>query len=165
MAPRRDVRLLRWASPRGLRRVRLTRLGRAGLPALHPGIRARLGGLALLVLVLGPPALAAPADTTGMIVGWARDSVSGRALPYASVVVQGTHLGATADTSGWFRLAGVPAGERVVQALALGFRRGEARVRVRAGCADTVRLRLHAVPIHTQRPDPIRNLLRTPGNH
>jgi hypothetical protein len=104
---------------------------------------------ALVALALGPhpAAAAAPADTTGMVVGWVRDSVSGRALPYASVVVQGTHLGAMADTSGWFRLAGVPVGQRVIQGLALGFRRGQAQVRVWSTRTDTVCLRLHVIPI------------------
>jgi hypothetical protein len=88
-------------------------------------------------------------DTTGTVVGWARDSLSGRALPYASVVVQGTHLGAMADTSGWFRLVGVPAGERVIEGLALGFRRGQARIRVRVARTDTVRLRLRVMPVST----------------
>ena len=109
---------------------------------------------ALLALVLAPlPTPAAPADTTGTVVGWVRDSLSGRALPYASVVVQGTHVGATADTSGWFRLAGVPAGERVIQALALGFQRGQARIRVRAARTDTVWLRLRVTPIPTMNFD------------
>ena len=103
---------------------------------------------ALLVLALAPlPARAAPADTTGTVVGWVRDSLSGRALPYASVVVEGTHLGTMADTSGWFRLAGVPAGERLIQALALGFRRGQARIWVRPALPDTVWLRLRGMPL------------------
>lgn len=152
--PRRGVRLLRWAWPRGLRRVHSTRLGRAALPALHPGARARLAGAALLAALLAPAlvpptACAAPRDTSGTVVGWVRDSLSGRALPYASVVVEGTHVGAMADTSGWFRLAGVPAGERVIQVLALGFRRGQAQIRVRAARTDTVRLRLRVMPIAT----------------
>jgi hypothetical protein len=103
------------------------------------------------------PATAVPRDTTGTVVGWVRDSLSGRALPYASVVVQGTHLGAMADTSGWFRLAGVPAGERVIQALALGFRRGQTQVRVRTSRTDTVwlRLRVHPIPnMHIERGAP-----------
>ena len=137
----------------------MTRLGRAGLPALHPGIRARLGGAVLLAVVLAAlPAAAASAGTTGTIVGWARDSLSGRALPYASVVVQGTHLGAMADTNGWFRLAGVPVGERVIQALALGFRRGQATIEVRSARTDTIRLRLRVHPIpnlSTERGGPL----------
>ena len=92
-------------------------------------------------------AAAVPRDTTGTVVGWVRDSLSGRALPYASVVVQGTHVGTSADTSGWFRIARVPAGERVISALALGFRRGAAPVRVRAARTDTVWLRLRVMPI------------------
>jgi hypothetical protein len=114
---------------------------------LHPGIRARLVGAALLVLALIPlPARAAPAETTGTVVGWARDSLSGKALPYASVSVLGTHLGAMADTSGWFRIARVPAGERMILARAHGFRRGAAPVRVRPAWTDTVWLRLRALP-------------------
>jgi len=178
MKPRRDARLLAPPSAgarrgsRGLRRVDMTRLGRAtppvfdGYPALHPGIRARLVGAALLVLALIPlPARAAPAETTGTVVGWARDSLSGKALPYASVVVQGTHLGAMADTSGWFRLAGVPAGERVISALALGFRRGAAPVRVRPARTDTVQLRMRAMPISTLWSCPTVKPRRKPQNH
>jgi hypothetical protein len=121
--------------------------------AVRSGLHA-----ALFALALAPhPAAAAPSDTTGTVVGWVRDSLSGRALPYASVVVQGTHLGATADKGGWFRIAGVPAGERVIQALALGFRRGQAPVRVQASHSDTVRLRLRVYPIpsmHIERVAP-----------
>jgi hypothetical protein len=128
----------------------MTRLGRADLPALHPAIRARLVGVAALMLgLVAPGAAAAPADTTGTVVGWARDSLSGRGLPYASVTVLGTHLGAMADTSGWFRIARVPAGEQVISALALGFRRGAASLRVRPARTDTLRLWLRAMPIST----------------
>ena len=152
--PRRDARLLRWRGSRGLRRVQSTRLGRATLSALHPCIRARLVGGAVLALVLVPLlAAAAPADSTGTVVGWVRDSLNGRALPYASVVVQGTHVGTMADRNGWFRLARVPVGDRVIQALALGFRRGQARIRVRAALPDTVWLRLRVVPVATLNPD------------
>ena len=164
--PHRGARLLRWARLRGLRRVDMTRLGRAALPALHPGVRARLGGWVLLALaVVSLPAAAAPADTTGTVVGWARDSLSGRALPYASVAVLGTHLGAMADTSGWFRIERVPAGERVISALALGFRRGAAPVRVRPARTDTVRLRLRAMPISTLWSCPTVKATRRPQSH
>ena len=156
--PRRDARLLDPPSagarsdPRGRRRVHSTRLGRAGRSALHPGIRARLVGTALLpallsLALLPVAACAAPRDTTGTVVGWVRDSLSGRALPGASVVVQGTHLAAVADTGGWFRLERVPAGERVIQAYSIGFEPDLARIRVRPALADTVRLRLRAFSI------------------
>jgi hypothetical protein len=108
-----------------------------------------LAALLALALTPFPATAAAPADTTGTVVGWVRDSLSGRPLAFASVVLQGTHRGVTADSSGWFRLAGVPAGERVLQALAIGFRRGTLPLRVRAGRTDTVQLRLRVMPIAT----------------
>lgn len=149
----------------------MTRLGRADLPALHPGIRARLvdkavlaAAVVLALVVVRPAALAAPADTTGTVVGWARDSLSGKALPYASVTVLGTHLGAMADTSGWFRIARVPAGERMILARAHGFRRGAAPVRVRPARTDTVWLRLRALPYSSLIVDTASRRPRSP-NH
>ena len=103
--------------------------------------------LALFTLAFAPlPAPAATAGATGTVVGWVRDSLSGRALCDAIVGVQGTHVGTEADSSGWFRLTGVPVGERVIQVVALGFRRGRVRIRVRPALSDTVRFRLSADP-------------------
>ena len=120
---------------------------------------------ALLALALGPfPAAAGPSGATGTVVGWVRDSLSGRAVPNASVGLQGSYVGTFADTSGWFRLAGVPVGERVIVAAALGFRQGQARVRVRPGLRDTVRLRLRARPFGILEMDTIPGHPRIPQN-
>ena len=71
----------------------------------------------LLFCFLLPRLIAAQQLT---ITGTVRDAQR-RPVPFASVAVLGTALGATADAVGLFRLAGVPAGPARLQASAVGF--------------------------------------------
>lgn len=70
-------------------------------------------GLLLMVLDLGAQA--------ALVRGNVYDKVSGQAVAYASVQLEGTEMGATTDESGFFVLAEVPPGNWTLQIRYLGF--------------------------------------------
>ena len=78
-------------------------------------------------------------DSTGTIVGWARDSLSRTPIQFASVVVVGTRIGTMTDASGWFRLRGVPVGKRLVRALAVWREKRVDSLEVHPGDVATLR--------------------------
>ena len=91
----------------------------------EPAARRRAWPLhALLLITLGSLAIADEtlAQERVTVSGIVRDAESGETLPYASVVVEGTTLGAAANVDGFFVLIGVPAGRRTVRATYLGYR-------------------------------------------
>lgn len=98
------------------------------------------GCLLTLTLVLAPGA--AWAQATGTIRGTVVEAGTGRPLAGIDVAVQGTALTARTDEQGAFRIAGVPAGERVVQVRRLGFAPVEERVEVAPGATATVTITL-----------------------
>jgi len=61
-----------------------------------------------------------PPSSTGTIEGCVTDT-SGGALPYANVIVVRTTFGAMADSTGRYRIAGVPAGMYKVKAMMMGY--------------------------------------------
>ncbi|MEL5994986.1 TonB-dependent receptor [Hymenobacter segetis] len=75
----------------------------------------------------------------GVVRGAARQPV-----PFASVAVLGTTLGAVADAAGHYELAGVPAGAVRLRASAVGFAPIEQRAEVTAGQSQTVDFLLQA---------------------
>ena len=79
----------------------------------------------LLLLLCWLPQLAAAQAIE--ITGTVRDGQR-QPVPFASVGVVGTTLGATADASGRFELRGVPAGPQRLRASAVGFAPAERRV-------------------------------------
>ena len=88
----------------------------------------------LLILCLLPQLVAAQAAE---ITGTVRDAQR-QPVPFASVGVVGTTVGATADAAGRFELRGVPAGPQRLRASAVGFAPAERRVAVAAGTSLTV---------------------------
>lgn len=87
----------------------------------------RIARLLCVLLLLAPGALVpvgaeALAQQRVTVSGSVRDAESGETLPYASVVVEETTLGAAANVDGFFVLVGVPAGKRTVRATYLGYR-------------------------------------------
>jgi len=85
-----------------------------------PGRPWRYALAATLLSLLLPPAAAA--QGTGQIAGRVLDSSTGRPLPAARVVVQGTPAAsATAAVDGRYVLRGVPAGEHTVTVSLLGY--------------------------------------------
>jgi CarboxypepD_reg-like domain len=89
-------------------------------------------GVALTIL-----AVASTPPRTGSVVGRVVNYCTGRPVPYTNIVVQGTALGAMADTTGNYRIDHVPAGNHGIKAQMMGLSSAKASVRVAAD--DTLR--------------------------
>ena len=90
---------------------------------------------AVVAVLLG--AAVQTASGQAAVTGTVLDS-SAQPLPGVNVYVEGTALGAASALDGSFRIEGVPSGEHVVVASAVGFERAEAAVTVAGG--GTVRV-------------------------
>lgn len=101
---------------------------------------SRLAGLALILLALGSPVLA----QTGVLSGRVTDSATGEPVSGASVVVEGTTMGAAADRDGGFRISGVDPGRYTVVASALGYVTSRQAVTVSPGAEVDVSFELEA---------------------
>jgi TonB family protein len=89
--------------------------------------------------------------TAGTIAGAVRDS-SGGLLGGADVSIVGTGLHAISDTSGRFRLVGVPAGVGTLHVRRLGYRARSVSIVVEAGGTATISVALLRLP---QELDPV----------
>ncbi len=78
--------------------------------------------LFLVVLLLSS---VASGGTTGKISGTVKDSQTGEALIGASVVIEGTSIGAAADLNGFYVLLNIPPGTFTLAASAVGYHRME----------------------------------------
>lgn len=101
-------------------------------------LRASVALAALACLAASLPA--APAD--GVVSGLVADSRVGNGLPGAQVRLVGTSFEAVTDRRGFYRIAGVPAGEYTAAATYLGFDDGSATVSLAAGSTATANIRL-----------------------
>src|SRR5262245_59628723 len=104
-------------------------------------IRVRLSFVTALILaassaIAQPPA--PPASGAGVIEGRVTDSGSGNPLPGAQVIVTGSSAEASTDRDGRFRLAAVPAGDRVVVVTYLGRQDATVDAKVVAGATQRV---------------------------
>lgn len=54
--------------------------------------------------------------------GYVRDKTNGEPLPYANVLVQGTVLGTSTNTSGYYAIPNMPLGKQVIRYSLIGFR-------------------------------------------
>lgn len=78
----------------------------------------------LLLLGVLAPALQNPLSAqtpSGRITGRIVDAQSGRALPGAQLIIEGTSIGSLAGVDGRFVISGVPAGSRDLRIVMLGF--------------------------------------------
>ena len=93
-----------------------------------------------LLMVLTPAGLLAqaPAVLSGTVV----DSLSGQALPYATLRIVGTPLGARTDAEGQFRLVNVPPGEQVLEVAYLGYRSWQVNITLAPGERRELRIPL-----------------------
>jgi iron complex outermembrane receptor protein len=82
--------------------------------------------------------IGAAAQETGIIEGRVVSSPAGVPIAEASVMIEGTNRGTTTDESGRFRIAGVPAGERVVIAQRIGHRKQEKKLTVGSAAVNQV---------------------------
>lgn len=80
---------------------------------------------------------------TGVVTGTITSAESGKPLPGANVIIEGTSLGAAADQDGEYRVT-VPAGEQTVIVTFLGFQESRATVTVRAGETTTQNFQLES---------------------
>ncbi len=63
-----------------------------------------------VLLLLSSLSFSVYAQKTGTLRGFITDSLSGEALPYSNILIEGTSLGASADLRGSFTITGIPAG-------------------------------------------------------
>ncbi|MGY3091399.1 iron complex outermembrane receptor protein [Hymenobacter sp. UYAg731] len=95
--------------------------------------------ISILVILLPQLVFAQSAVLNGTVRATTRQPV-----PFASVAVVGTPLGAVADAAGHYELTGVPAGTVRLRASAVGFAPLEQRAEVSAGQPQTVDFQLQA---------------------
>ena len=101
------------------------------------------GIAAAVALLLSASALGA--QDAGTIEGTVRATGSGAPLSDVVVMVQGTTRGSMTDAQGKFRIAAVPAGDRVVLTQIIGRERGSQAVRVTADSVTRVEFSLAEV--------------------
>ena len=116
---------------------------------MRPQTRLPLPSAALAVALAAPLAAAqqtAPNDAgTGTLIGRVVDDVRCDPVGGARVRLVGSDLVATTDGGGRFRFSGLPAGERRVEALYVGFPPDTVRADVTAGALAYAEVRLTAV--------------------
>jgi len=84
----------------------------------------------------------------GTITGTVTDQESGEVLPYANIILKGTHVGVAADTLGQFTFIDVPEGSHDVQILYLGYQPEVVTVNVAGN--DTIQMTLALKPQITE---------------
>jgi hypothetical protein len=92
------------------------------------------------VLALAPAARAqdsapAPSDSVAELTGRVFSATTGDVVRGAQIVVEGTGLGALADSTGRFRIAGLPAGDHTIQVRRIGFASARGRIHLKAGAS------------------------------
>jgi TonB-linked SusC/RagA family outer membrane protein len=87
-----------------------------------------------------------PPVVEAVISGRVTAARTGQPIAGASVTIEGTQLGATADTSGFYRLVAVPAGTRTVLARRIGYLPSRQIVTLADGEIDTLNFALEATP-------------------
>ncbi|MEZ4699617.1 MAG: TonB-dependent receptor [Rhodothermales bacterium] len=88
--------------------------------------------------------IAAQAQNSASINGFVKDATSGETLLLANVVLLGTDYGAATNTSGYFALNGLPAGDYTVVCTYIGFQ--TARIPLTLGTGETRRLDIELQP-------------------
>ncbi len=86
---------------------------------------------ALLLFLLAGPWVIRVAAQTGSVAGRVIGPEGG--MPYVSVVVKGTRIGAFTDGQGRFSVLQVPVGDHLLAITAVGHRSAERRIQVKAG--------------------------------
>ncbi|MGE5499090.1 MAG: TonB-dependent receptor [Syntrophothermus sp.] len=88
--------------------------------------------------------------TTGKITGRVTNAKTGEALPYITVVVQGTTLGAASEADGYYTINNVPPGTYSIKASAIGYNPVIVKnVKVSVGLTTTQDIRLEDMSIQT----------------
>src|SRR5262245_32494871 len=95
----------------------------------------------LAMMLLIATAAQAYAQASGRIVGRVTGA-DGRSLPGIQITVTGTTRGAISDSAGRYTIANVPAGQRIVQARAIGYATATDTIAVSADQAATANFTL-----------------------
>ncbi len=77
-------------------------------------------------------------DTTGIISGIVKDSVSGRALSGVTVTLRNTPFSTTTGENGRFLLRGVPSGEGILQFKLLGYKGTSVPIKISSGQSENL---------------------------
>ncbi len=70
-------------------------------------------------------------QTTGMLRGFVRDSTDGEAIGYVNIVIEGTDLGASTNSNGYFVVPALPPGTHTLSISHLGYEKVTMRVHIR----------------------------------
>ena len=90
---------------------------------------------------------------TGKITGVVKDKETGEPLPSASVMIQGTHLGAAADLDGFYVILNVPPGTYTLEARMIGYKPMVVQgVKVRADQTTEVNFFLEPAVLEVEEP-------------
>ncbi len=91
---------------------------------------------ASIVFLVAPLFTSTLAAQTGRIEGTVTDE-EGAAVPFANVLIEGTHIGAASNVDGGYTIRNVPPGAYTVRASAVGYRAETASVKVTEGMTAT----------------------------
>jgi outer membrane receptor for ferrienterochelin and colicins len=108
--------------------------------------RGSLPGLLILLLAAAPAgALAQPPPA--VITGEVREAGTGRPLPAANLILEGTLLGGISDRTGRFRIPGVKPGDYRLRVSVMGYRSEVRELQLAPGATVEVVFELHTAPI------------------
>ncbi|MBN2090965.1 TonB-dependent receptor [candidate division KSB1 bacterium] len=86
-----------------------------------------------LLFLLMLPVLLFAAREKGSINGYLKDKTTGEPLPFANVMLKGTHLGAASDVHGYYVLNGIPPGKYTLFVSMMGYESIEKEVMIHVG--------------------------------
>lgn len=95
---------------------------------------------AILTLSLSVSALAQ--QNNGVVIGTVTDNTNGTTLPGATVIVEGTSLGAVSNRTGEYRITNIPEGQYTLRVEYLGYTTATEQVDITAGAVLTRNFRL-----------------------
>ncbi|NQU27152.1 MAG: carboxypeptidase-like regulatory domain-containing protein, partial [Candidatus Marinimicrobia bacterium] len=104
--------------------------------------RLRPIGLILLVFAL-PVMIFAQATITGKVT----DAGTGRTLPGANVLIEGTTMGAAADASGNYLIANVPSGNITISASVIGYEKASQTINLTGATTINFALETSAIQL------------------
>ncbi len=106
----------------------------------------------LLCLIMLPchQALSRASLDQGRVRGTVTDSSNGQPIPYANVVVKGTTLGASTNSSGFYHISAVPPGTYTLVISQVGYRTKEHTVTVHENQIAQIDVQLSAMVIEKE---------------
>lgn len=99
------------------------------------------------ILIFGQ---ATPDPDKAILRGFVTDSTNGEAVIYANVIIKGTSIGATTNTSGYYIITSVPRGKQTIIYSMMGFNPKEVQVDLPAGKITQIDIKLSPTSYTTQ---------------